>query len=151
MIRSRRIGAFLAAIMAAVTIASLTVAPASAATPEQKGPRPVSALLPTVDDGEMSWVSVQWRTDQTICDAKLTVVGNRKVRIDYPRDTRFYASFPHGGTLHRRSTDFTPFRVTPRFGGAAWVVLAGVLTYNFCGRHARTRTMTTGFLLPVRA
>jgi hypothetical protein len=123
--------------------------PAKAA-PAVKGPEPINQLI-AVQDGKTTWVKVWWKTDRTICNAKLIVWGNSQVEIGYPLNTRNYAPFNDGPTLVRRDTDFTSFRVTPHVGSSAWVILAGTLTYDYCGRHDRTQSKSTGFLLTVRA
>ncbi len=129
--------------------ASALVATAPVARPV-KGPKPINQLI-AVPDGKTTSVKVWWKTDRTICHAKLIVWGNPRVQIGYPLVTRNFASFNHGPTLVRRDTDFTSFRVTPHVGGSAWVILAGTLTYDYCGRHDRTQSKSTGLLLTVRA
>ena len=147
---TRRIGAFLATAVAALGLASVVATtPASAATP--RGPQPVNQWLRPVPAGTPTWVSVWWRTDRRICDARLVVWGGPRVQITYPND-RTYTSFWNGSTLSRRETDYTSFRVTaagptlPLLGSA---LLRARLIYNDCGRFARTRVTDTGFLLPV--
>jgi hypothetical protein len=146
----RRIGAFVAATLAALTLTSVAAAPASAATRPQ-GPQPVNQLLGSVRNNQTSWVNVWWKTDRTICDAKLVVWGNSRVDVDYPGNTARYTAFSHGSTLTRRGTDYTAVKVTPHYNGSSWVLLAATMTYNYCGRHARTESKTTGFLLTVRS
>ncbi|HEY7271786.1 MAG TPA: hypothetical protein VH502_03555 [Actinoplanes sp.] len=147
---TRRIGAFLAATVAAPGLASVVApAPASAARPH--GPHPVNQWLQPVPAGTPTWVKVWWRTDRRVCDARLVVWGGSTVAVTYPSD-RSYTSFSNGSTLSRRETDYTSFRVTaagptlPLLGSA---LLRARLLYNDCGRFARTRWTDTGFLLPV--
>jgi hypothetical protein len=146
---TRRIGAFLAATVAALSLASVVApSPASAAP---RGPHPVNQWLRPVPAGVPTWVAVWWRTDLRICDARLVVWGGSRVAIGYPNG-QTYASFSNGSTLSRRETDYTSFRVTavgptlPLLGSA---LLRARLFYNDCGRFARTRATDTGFLLPV--
>jgi hypothetical protein len=146
--RIRRIGTVVAATVVALTLTSVAAAPASAAS-RPKGPQPVSALVSTVRSNQTSWVSVWWKTDRRVCDAKVVVWGNSRVDIGYPGN-RPYTSFSNGDTLSRRETDYTSFRVTPHVNGSAWVILAATITFNNCDRHARTQSRSTGFLLPVR-
>jgi hypothetical protein len=145
---SRRIRAVLATALAALAMTSIAATPAAAAG-RVKGPEPVNALLQTVNTNQATWVSVEWKTDRTICDAEVRVWGNPNVVIGYPSNTATYTSFAHGSTLLRRDTDFTSFKVTPHFRRSTWALLAATITYNYCGRHSRTRTKNTGFLLPV--
>jgi hypothetical protein len=146
---TRRIVAFLAATVAAPGLASMVApSPASAAP---RGPQPADQWLRPVPAGVPTWVSVWWRTDRRICDARLMVWGGSAVAIAYPSD-RNYTSFSNGSTLSRRETDYASFRVTatgatlPLLGSA---LLPARLVYNDCGRFARTRAVDTGFLLPV--
>jgi hypothetical protein len=146
---SRRIRAVLATALAALAMTSIAAATPAAADRRVKGPEPVNALLQTVNTNQATWVSVEWKTDRTICDAEVRVWGNPNVVIGYPSNTATYTSFAHGSTLLRRDTDFTSFKVTPHFHRSTWALLAATITYNYCGRHSRTRTKNTGFLLPV--
>lgn len=144
----RRLSALAAALLAVITVTSLAAAPASAAQ-KVKGPEPINQLI-AVQDGKTTWVNVWWKTDRTICDAKLIVWGNPRVDVGYPGN-RGFTSFRNGAVLDRRETDFTSFRVTPHVGNSAWVIMGGTLTYNYCGWHAQTQSKSTGFLLTVRA
>jgi uncharacterized membrane protein len=146
---SRRIRAVLATAVAALAMTSVATATPAAAARRVKGPEPVNALLQTVNNNQATWVSVWWKTDRTICDAKVRVWGNANVVIGYPSNTATYTSFAHGSTLLRRETDFTSFKVTPHYNRSTWALLAATISYNNCGRHTRTRTKTTGLLLPV--
>jgi hypothetical protein len=144
----RRLGALAAALLTVLTVTSLSAAPASAAE-RVTGPEAINQLI-AVQDGQTSWVKIWWKTDRTICDAKLIIWGSSSVDIDYPANTRNFTSFNHGPTLSQRETDFTSFRVRPHVGRSAWIILAGTMTYNYCGWHARTQSKSTGFLLTVR-
>ena len=147
---ARRIGAFVAATVAALGLASV-VAPTSASAARPHGPHPLNQWLSSVPAGTPTWVNVWWRTDRRICDARLVVWGGSAVAIAYPGG-RSYTSFSNGSTLSRRETDHTSFRVTaagptlPLLGSA---LLRARLFYNDCGRFARTQVTDTGFLLPV--
>jgi hypothetical protein len=146
---SRRIGAVLVTALAALAMTSVATATPAAAVKRVEGPEPVNALLRTVNNNQATWVSVRWKTDRTICDAKVRVWGNSNVVIDYPSNTATYTSFAHGSTLLRRETDLTSFRVTPHYNRSTWALLAATISYNNCGWHPRTRTKTTGVLLPI--
>jgi hypothetical protein len=139
-----------AARRAAGSATATAPAKSAAAEPKVKGPEPINQLI-AVRDGQTSLVKVWWKTDRTICDAKLIIWGNSRVTVAYPPMFRNFTSFSDGPTLTRRESDFTSFRVTPHVGGSAWVILAGTMTYDYCGRHARTQSKSTGFLLTVQA
>lgn len=139
----------LAATLAGITLASVATPTAAGAAPRVTGPRPVTQLLPTVDPNDPTWVGVRWATDRHICDVKVTVWGNRNVRVDYVgRDG--HASFRRSDTLRPGRTDVTAFRVTARFDRAVWAILAATITYDHCGRNSPTLTKNIGLLLPVR-
>ena len=155
----RRIGAILGTALATVTTASVaTATPASAAPADGPwtvtaapagGPWVVTERLPTVANQETAWVSVWWKTDRRICDAKVRVRGGTDVDIDYPANTGSYTSFSHGPTLRKRESDYTSFQVTPHFRKPTVTWLNATITYNNCGWHARTQARSTGFLLRV--
>ena len=97
----RRVGAVVAGAAAAVGMASVMAAPASAASPAPRGPQVVSNWLQRVDAGETEYVSVWFRgTDRRICDFKLVVRDTRQVDVSYPRHRR-YATLNTGSTLVR--------------------------------------------------
>jgi hypothetical protein len=145
--KGRRLGVLAATVAAGI---SLTATPTAAgAAPRVTGPRPVTQLLPTVDPHDPTWVGVRWTTDRRVCDVKVTVWGNRNVRVDYAGRSG-YASFRRSDTLRPGRTDITAFRVTARFDKAVWVILAATITYDHCGRNSPTLTRNTGLLLPVR-
>jgi hypothetical protein len=145
----RRIGAVVAALTAATSLAA-GVATAASAAPQLRGPEPVTQLLPGVDSGRSEWVSVLWKTDRPVCDFKVMVWGNGNVRIDYP-GRRGYATFARNDSLRRGQTATTTFRVTARYDRSVWAILAANVTYNHCGRQSPTITKSTGLMLPVRA
>jgi hypothetical protein len=144
---SRRIGAFVAATVAAVGMMSaVQVAPASAAP---KGPEPTNSLLSTVRADTPTWVNVWWRTDRRACGVRVVAWDSARVSVDYPGG-RAFTSFSNGSTLNRRETDYTAFRVTATYGRGTWALLAAQVYYNDCGPRARTKVKSVGFLLPVR-
>jgi hypothetical protein len=150
--KARRIGAFLAATVAACTLSSLAAAPADAASAARhraRGPQPIDQLLDSAHLNQGTWESVQWRTDQRVCHFKLTIWGGSQADIRYPDNTQYYSSFANGSTLSRGETDFTAFRVTPHYQGIIPLILVARYTYDDCGWHARTISKTTGFVVPV--
>ncbi len=143
--KGRRIGAVVAATVAAVGMSSVgTVAPAVAA---EGGPRPVSNWLRAVRANTPTWVNVYWRTDRPVCDAEVRFSGMR-VRVDYP-GWRNYTSFSRGDSLRPRRVDYTAIRVTPYFNRSGIAVLRATITYDTCGPHAFTRWSSTVLTLPV--
>jgi hypothetical protein len=143
--KGRRIGAVVAATVAAVGMSSVgTVAPAVAA---DGGPRPVSNWLRAVRANTPTWVNVYWRTDRPVCDAEVRFSGIR-VRVDYP-GWRNYTSFSRGDSLWPRRVDYTAVRVTPYFNRSGIAVLRATITYDNCGPHALTRWSSTVLTLPV--
>jgi hypothetical protein len=144
---SRRIGAFVAATVAAVGMVAVAQAVPASAAP--KGPEPVNSLLSTVRADTPTWVNVWWKTDRRACNVKVVAWNSSRVNVDYPSG-RAYTSFSHGATLDRRETDFTAFRVTATYSQGNWALIAAQVYYNDCGRHARTKVKSVGFLLPVR-
>jgi hypothetical protein len=149
---SRRIGAILGTALAAVTTASVaTAAPAAAAAAPIRpdGPRPVATAWPAVANYQSKWLSIWWKTDLAICDAKVRVRSMPGMQIAYPSN-RTFTSFAHGPALQRRESDYTSFLVTPHLRKPTVEWLEATITYNNCGWHARTQTRSTGFLLRVR-
>jgi hypothetical protein len=143
--KGRRIGAVVAATVAAVGMSSVgTVAPAVAAG---NGPRPVSNWLRAVRANTPTWVNVYWRTDRRVCDAEVRVSGAR-VRVDYPWH-RNYTSFSRGDNLWPGRTDYTAVQVTPYFNRAGIAVLRATISYDDCRPHGFTRRSSTVLTLPV--
>ena len=143
--KGRRIGAVVAATVAAVGMSSVgTMGPAVAA---EKGPRPVSNWLRAVRAYTPTWVNVYWRTDRPVCDAEVRV-GGARVRVDYPGGGR-YTSFSRGDNLWPRRTDYTAVRVTPHFNRSGIAVLRATITYDDCRPHGFTRRSSTVLTLPV--
>ena len=143
--KGRRIGAVVAATVAAVGMSSVgTVAPAVAA---EKGPRPVSNWLRAVRANTPTWVNVYWRTDRRVCDAEVRFNGAR-LRVDYP-GWRNYTSFSRGDNLRPFRTDYTAVRVTPYFNRSGIALLRATITYDDCRLHGFTRRSSTVLTLPV--
>lgn len=145
----RRIGALVAAGVTGMAAATTVAGQAIAAPRKDSGPRPVSQLMQPVDPHRSQLVSVRWTTDRRVCDVKVTVWGNQNVRVSYP-GRRDHASLSRGDRLRAGRTDVTEFRVTADFDRPVWAILAARVTYDHCGRDARTITKNTGLLLPVR-
>jgi hypothetical protein len=144
----RRIGATLAATVAAAGMTSMAVAsPASAAS---QGPRPVSNWLRAVPANTSSWINIYWRTDRPVCDAKIWVDGGRRVDVSYPSN-RSYTSFSRGSSLRPGRTDYSAVRVDPNFDRAGVALLRTTITYTNCGWHSRPMRNSSVVTLPVRS
>jgi hypothetical protein len=144
--KARRIGALLAASVAALGMASVGLASPAAAM--ERGPKPTSTGLRAVRAHTSTWSSIAWRTNQRICNVQVRVDGGRKVDIDYPGNRRF-TSFSHSNSLGAGRTDFTAIRVKANFGGRGVAVLRATIKYDNCGLHARTTSRTSTLNLPV--
>ncbi|MCO8272758.1 hypothetical protein M1L60_19365 [Actinoplanes sp. TRM 88003] len=143
---NRRVGALVAMATAAVGMAGMAAAPASAAP--VRGPQPVSNWLGAVRANADSWVKINWRTDRTICDVEVRVSGGRDVDVDYPGRKRF-TSFTRGDTLRPGRTDFTAFEVNPDYDRAGVARLRATISYDLCGRRDRTQYKSFALSLPV--
>lgn len=145
--KSRRIGALVAATVAAVGMASLVAPTAAEAVPQ--GPQPVSNFVQRVRAHTDTWVSIRWQTDRRICDAMVWVNG-RRVDVQYPRGNRF-TSFSRGDTLFSRRTDVTAFRVNADFDRSGVALLRATIAYDNCGRRDRTLRRSFSLAMPVVA
>jgi hypothetical protein len=144
--KSRQIGSFMAASVAALGMATVGFAsPAAAAGP---GPRPVSTWLRAVQAGTSSWVTLGWRTDRRVCDVRITVDGGRRIDIDYPGHRRF-TSFSRDDSLRAGEVDYAAIRVTPDYDRAGVAVLRATIRYDRCGWHARRELRSSFLALPV--
>ncbi|MEU8237557.1 hypothetical protein AB0C07_04860 [Actinoplanes missouriensis] len=143
--KTRRFGAMIALATAAAGMAAVSAAaPAAAAG---RGPEPVSPWLQPVRANAASWVLVHWRTDRTICDARIRVRGER-VRVEYPGSWRF-TTFSRGDMLRPGRSDYIQLRVTPIARRNSVATLVATISYDECGRKARTQTRTSVLSMPV--
>ena len=142
----RRIGAILAATVAAAGMTSMAVASPASAAPQ--GPRPVSNWLRAVPAHTSTWVNIYWNTDRPVCAAKIKVDGGRRVHVSYPGN-RSYASFSRGTSLRPGRTDYAAVRVNPDFDRKGVALLRTTITYTNCGSHARTVRSSSTVTLPV--
>jgi hypothetical protein len=152
--KGRRIGALVAATVAAIGMTmTVTTAPASAAK-KMKGPQPVSQLLSTVNDNTGTWVSVLFKTDVKVCKFKLVVWGNSTVDISYPEVngmTRPYTSLSKNAQLNKNELDYASFKVTTGdVTRTQWSILPATMYYTHCGKKAKLQSKNTAFLLRVR-
>ena len=140
----RRIGTIVAVTVTAV---GMLAAPAAAASPS--GPHTVTILRPTVPADTPTWVTVWWRTDQRICDARVVMSHNPRVTVTYPSG-RSYTSFAKDSTLDRGERDYTAIKVTAHYPRGSWALLRGRIHYNDCGPLAQPLLKDVRFLLLVR-
>jgi hypothetical protein len=146
--KGRRIGALVAAAVAAVGMTmTVTTAPATAAK-KVKGPQPVSQLLQRVDDNEASWVRVWFKTDKKACNFKLMVWDNNRIDVSYPFGWP-YASLRQNATLNKGEVDYAAFKVdVDDYTKDTWQLMYATMTWKWCGTN-KVQTKSTGFLLPV--
>jgi len=134
--KTRRIGAMVAATVAATGIAAtMTTAPAAAAWPhdDNDGPRPISQYLGSVDENDTERVAVWFGTDETVCDFRLQVRGTRSVDV-WNNDGRF-SSLSRDDTLRRRERDYATFTVRPdEVRRSSLALLPATIWYRDCDR-----------------
>jgi hypothetical protein len=146
--KGRRIGAIVAATVAAIGMTmTVTTAPATAAK-KVKGPQPVSQLLQRVDDNEESWVRVWFKTDKRACNFKLMVWDNNRVEVTNPGFAPF-TSLNQNSTLNRGEVDYASFKVDVEdYNRDTWQLMYATMTWKWCGTN-RVQSKSTGFLLPI--
>jgi hypothetical protein len=134
------------ALAAALGLASIAIgAPAQAAT---TGPRPLSDWVRAVQTDTGTWVDVHWTTDVKICNAKVTLSGD-KLDVIYPNNTATFSSFSAGSTLKAKRTDYTAFNVTTSVDANEVVPFAAKLKYDTCGKNAEEKSKSFDLNLPV--
>ncbi|WIM97522.1 hypothetical protein ACTOB_001050 [Actinoplanes oblitus] len=143
---SRRIAAIFALATATAGLTAAATAGPAAAAPF-RGPEPITTWLRPVPANVPSWIDIAWRTDRTICDARVQVRGDR-VRVDYLGNRRG-ALFSRGATLSPWRTDVTRVRVTPYAMRVGVARLWATISYDECGWRSRTQMRTTVLSLPV--
>lgn len=144
--KSRRIGAVVA--MATVTIGMTSASAVAPANADARGPEPVSTWLRPVRAHTDTWIDIHWRTRQRACDASVKYYS-RDVDIDY-RGNRRSATFSRGVTLSPRRGDYTTIQVNPDMDRGGMAKLRAVITYDSCGRWARSETRSFTLTLPVQ-
>lgn len=147
--KGRRIGALVAATVAAIGMSmTLSTAPAAAAK-KPEGPLPVSQLLHRVDDNDSAWVRVWFRTDKRACDFKLRVEDTSRVDIYHPMGS--FTSLQNNASLSKDEIDYAAFRVdVGNYKKDTWQLLPATISWKWCGT-AKVRTKNTAFLLPIDA
>jgi hypothetical protein len=151
--KTRRIGAMVAATVAATGMAmTVTTAPAAAA-PKPKGPTAVWSILKSVNDNTTNqWVSVSFQTDVKVCNFKLRVWDWGKVDVTNPWGLPFTRLWGDD-TLKKKETDFASFKVSTGDylkPGTTYQILPATIYYDTCGKKAKSQSKNTGFLLPVK-
>jgi hypothetical protein len=147
--KGRRIGAIIAATVAAIGMSmTLSTAPAAAAE-KPEGPLPVSQLLHRVDHNDSAWVQVWFRTDKRACDFKLRVRDTGRVGIYHPKGS--FTSLQNNASLSKDEIDYAAFRVdVGNYKKDTWQLLPATISWKWCGT-AKVRTKKTAFLLPIDA
>jgi hypothetical protein len=141
-----RIGAVLAATVAAAGMGALAAASPAAAAPA--GPRPVTNWLKAIPSNDSTWVPIYWKTGSPVCHAKVWVDGGRRIDVSYANH-RSYASFFRNDTLRPGQVDYTAVDVDPNFSRPGVAVLRATISYDTCGWHARTKHSTYLLNLPI--
>jgi hypothetical protein len=145
--KSRRIGAVIAMATATIGMTSATaIAAATAADP--RGPEPVSTWLRPVRAHTDTWIDINWRTKQRVCEASVKYYG-QDIDIEY-RGNRRSATFSRGDTLSPGRGDSTRIQVNPDVDRSTLVKLRAVITYDTCGRKAKKDTRSFTLTLPVQ-
>ncbi|GAA0562300.1 hypothetical protein GCM10010172_51880 [Paractinoplanes ferrugineus] len=134
--------------LAGAAASAVSLATAGSAQATGRGPQPITNRLTTVTANTPSWVNIFWRTDRPVCNARISVDGGREVAVSYRRPGRFTA-FTTGDTLRPGRTAITQIQVTPMRRVSGLSVLRTTMTYNDCGRHARTQFTRASLVLPV--
>jgi hypothetical protein len=145
--KGRRIGAVVAAAVAAVGMMTLGSISAAAAAPA--GPAPVTTWLKPVKANTSTWVNLAWQTNRPACHAKIWVDGGRSVKVAYPSH-RSFTSFSKGDSLSPRRGDVSAFVVTPVFSKPGVAMLRATIEYDNCLPRARKMRSTTALTLPVQ-
>jgi len=148
----RRIGAMVAAAVAATGMAMTVATAPAAAAPQPKGPQPVWSILPTVNENS-NWklMSVGFKTDVKACNFKLRLVEWGEVDILYP-GFKPYTSLSNDDTLGKNEVDWARFWVkTGDYKpGTTWQPLPGTIYWSKCGKKAKLQTKYIGLVLPVK-
>jgi hypothetical protein len=146
--KGRRIGAVMAsAVMALGMAMTVGTAPASAAR-KASGPKPVSQLLPRVDDNGTTWVEIDFRTDRRACDFRFRLWDNNRVEVHYPNNWS-YASLYDDAILERWETDYASVGLeVSNVNRDTATLLFGQITWRWCGT-GKWQSKSTGFILPI--
>jgi len=134
-----------AAVFAVLVAGLATGAPARAS---YDGPDLVDTDPAALRADEPIWLHTYWRTGVRVCDFRLTVTN---AVVDYPSNTRTYASLYAGSVLDRHDTDYAAFRVTAEPGRKRLVLrLRATYRYDRDGEcDGRVRTTTGTLRVPV--
>jgi hypothetical protein len=125
----------------------LGAAPAQASI---NGPEPVTTWLSPVRPNQATWVHIVWMAGKKICDVKVTAAADN-VTIGYPANTGTYTSFGQSDSLPSRKVDFTAIRVDADHTAPSYVPISTLVSYNSCGKYAKTKQENFTVYLPVIA
>ncbi|MFG1608910.1 hypothetical protein [Actinoplanes sp. NPDC049265] len=148
----RRIGAMVAATVAATGMAMTATSAPAVAAPKANGPTAVWSFLQSQDENSGRWQSVWFRTDVKACNFKLRVNDIPGVDITHPWGWPF-TSLHNDSTLKKNETDFASFYVkTGPTYKSTWRYLPAWISYDNCktGKKKVVSAKWTAFVLPVR-
>jgi hypothetical protein len=134
-------------VLMAAVVAGAGMFPA-AAQASINGPEPVTTWLSPVKPHQATWLHIFWTAGKKICDVKVTAAAD-KVTIGYPANTGDYTSFGQSDSLPSRKVDFTAIRVNADYAAPAWVPISALVSYNSCGKYAKTKSENFTVYLPV--
>lgn len=149
----RRIGAMVAATVAATGMA-MTVAAAPAQAAPQKGPVPLSNLLaPMVEQNgpQGQWQSVKFRSKTKACNFKMRVWDFApNATIVHPQG--FYTSLWQGPTLNKNEVDFASVKFYTGDYKPGWTVqtFPATIWWDNCKKKAKTQSKSTLFVVWVK-
>jgi hypothetical protein len=149
--KTRRIGAAVAATVAAIGMTmTVATAPASAAK-KVKGPQPVSQVLGSVDENSTEWAHVWFKTDAKVCDFKLRVWDGANIDVSYPKG-KSYTSLKNDSKLRKGEVDYASFKLTVgEYAKDTYRLLFATTSFTSCGKKAPTQIKHTSFLVRVDA
>jgi len=133
--KTRRIGAMVAATLAATGIAATVASAPAAARPQHDndGPKALSQFLGTVEEGDTERVAVWFGTDERVCDFRLQVGGTRSVDVWMNRGR--FSSLSRDDVLNRRERDYATFTVrADEVRRSSLTILPATVWYRDCDR-----------------
>lgn len=95
----------------------------------------VTTSLPSMDAGQVAWVSLIWTAETDVCDIQVTAKG-KDFEVSYPANTGKFASLYTNNALAETNLDYTAFRVTAP-------AKAGTGTIEFEARFTRLSDSAT--------
>ena len=143
-----------ALVVAAVGVVAPAPQPAQAAKADSNGVKAVTSKTADFAPGQSAWVSVVWKSTQTVTDWSTTVSAPAGVTVTYPTtrggtDTSLSAS----DTLVGKVRDFTAFRLSVPYTQTSNFKITVTSTYRLTVEGAGTEqfTYSTEITVPVKA